>query len=109
MRYPEISEALDGGKFVVWIDDKESALTPEYIETHFVAIVDFLEEGYDLCSQLQEKERQANGKAETRFRISSRNKDYVCSEDLDHDAIVKILEKMPSHEKWRAIEQLKRK
>lgn len=109
MKYSEISKALDEGKFVVWVDDKESALTPEYIETHFVAIVDLLEDGYDLCSQLQEKERQANGRATTRYRISGRSKDYVCSEDMDEDAIIEILKKMPLHEKWRAIEDLKKK
>ena len=108
MKYAEISKALDEGKFVVWVDDKTSALTPEYIEANFVAIMDLLEDGYDLCSQLQEKERQEKGKATTRFRISSRSKDYVCSEDMDEDAIVEILKKMPSHEKWRAIEDLKK-
>ncbi len=111
MKCSEMSKALDEGKFVVWVDDKESALTPEYIEANFVAIVDLLEDGYDLCSQLQEKERQTNGKANTRYRISGRSKDYVCSEDMDEDAIIEILKKMPMNEKskWRAIEDLKKK
>ena len=111
MKYPEISKVLDQGKFVVWVDDKESALTPEYIEANFVAIVDLLEDGYDLCSQLQEKERKENGRATTRYRISGRSKDYMCSEDMDEDAIVEILKKMPMDEKskWRAIEDLKKK
>ena len=111
MKYSEISKALGEGKFVVWIDDKESALTPEYVEAHFVAIIDALEDGYNLCSQLQEKERKEYGRATTRFRVSSRSKDYVCSEDLNQDAIVEILNKMPMDEKdkWRVIERLKKK
>ena len=105
---PEITKAMDQGRFVVWIDDKTSALTPEYIEAHFVAIVDSLEEGYDLCAQLQDEERKKDGIATTRYRISSRGKDYVCSEDMNEDAIIEILKKMPldEKEKWRAIEEL---
>ena len=108
MKHPEISRSLDEGKFVIWIDDKISALTPEYIEAHFIAIVDFLEEGYDLCSQLQEKERQTNGRASTRYRVSSRSKDYICSEDIDMDAMVDVLKNMDEKNKWRVVEQLKR-
>ena len=109
MKYSEISRALNEGKFVVWVDDKESALTPEYIEAHFVAIVDLLEEGYDLCSQLQEKERKEQGRATTRFRVSSRSKDYVCSEDMETGAMIDVLKNMPSQEKWRVVERLKKK
>ena len=111
MKYAEISKSLDEGKLVVWVDDKTSALTPEYIEANFVAIVDLLEEGYDLCSKMQEKERQENGKATTRFRISSRSKDYVCSEDMEADTMIDILKNMPMDEKdkWRVIENLRKK
>ena len=111
MKYSEISKALDEGRFVVWVDDKESALTPEYIEVNFIAVVDTLEDGYDLCSRMQEKERRDQGRATTRYRVSSRGKDYVCSEDMDHHAMIDILNKMPIDEKqkWRVVEQLKKR
>ena len=91
MKLIEILENLNSGKFVVWIDDKKNAaLTPEYMETHFVCLVDSLEEGYNFCTDIQKKERESSGKSTTRYRISGLKEDFVCSEDLDQETIERL-------------------
>ena len=88
MKIPEIIENLNNGKYIVWIDDKQNAaLTPEYMESHFVRVVDSIEDGDGFCTSLQEEERKATGVSATRYRITSLKEDFVCSEDLDQEKL----------------------
>ncbi len=95
MNLKEMVEEMTKGRYVVWIDDKEDAkLTPDYMESHFVAIVGSIQEGKTLCDEKQKKEREERGRAVTRYRITGMANDYICSEDLDEDAMRQIMENM---------------
>lgn len=111
MEFAEISLKLKEGKYVVWVDDKQDApLTPEYLEAHFVAFADSTDDGYELCGKLQKQEREQEGRATTRYRISGLNGDYVCSEDLSAEDAIRIAETLPMAEedRRRVAEQLKK-
>lgn len=110
MRFEEIDEKLRQGKYIVWVDDKQNLpLTPEYIETHLVSIVESPDYGFDLCKRLQDSEREKNGRAMTRYRISGMDEDYVSSEDLEPENVAEIIKELPiaEEDKEHAIKQLK--
>ena len=111
MKVADIIQGLNAGKYVMWVDDKQKAdPTPEYLEANFVGFADTPLEGKEYCNQLQRAEREKNGRATTRYRISSLNEDYVCSEDLDEPTTRKVVENLPTSEadKQRVIGQLKK-
>jgi hypothetical protein len=87
----EIKEQLKGGKYLIWIDDKESKdLTPEYMEENSMLFADDFEKALKICTTLQGLERTQYGICKTRFRIDPTN--YVCSEDLTEDKAGEIIE-----------------
>ena len=91
MQITEIVDGLRKGRYVVWIDDKQNAEhTPEYLESHFVSFADTLEEGYEFCTALQEKERSTSGISSTRYRITGLKEDFVCSEDLNEETMSRL-------------------
>ena len=97
MKLQEIVEKISEGKFAIWIDDKQnSQMTSDYMEEHFVCFVNSLEEGYDTCTKLHEKERSETGRANTRYRITGKKDDYVCSEDLSEEQMAQLNEKPPA-------------
>lgn len=92
MKFEEILDKLNKGKFIIWIDDKQDAkLTPEYMESHVVHVADSLKEGHEFCINMQTGERISTGRATTRYRISSLKEDYVCSEDLDQETVERLM------------------
>ena len=111
MNFREIVEATRSGKYLVWIDDKQNGdLTPEYIEQHFVTLVDSAEEGREFCGRLHEEERNAYGKAITRYRISrGKGEDYTSLEDLSAEDMARIAEGLPMspEDRERVIRDLK--
>ena len=110
MRFEEIDEKLRRGKYIVWVDDKQNLpLTPEYVETHLISIVESLDYGFDLCRRLQERERNKSGRAITRYRISGMNEDYVSSEDLEPEIVAEIIKDLPiaEEDKKHAVKKLK--
>ena len=111
MHAKEIHEYAQKGGVVIWIDDKQDApLTPEYLERNTVAIVDSLETGRYVCSELHKRERGCLGRAVTRYRLSGRDVKDVCSEDLTYEQMEKIVSQMPisEQEKTRILEEMKK-
>jgi hypothetical protein len=79
---------------VVWLDDKTGRMSPEYLETHVVAIVESVQHGYEMCNALHAKERERNGRAVRRYGISTRREHFMSLEDVDEDAMRSVIDNM---------------
>ncbi|MBI5332104.1 MAG: hypothetical protein HZB65_00880 [Candidatus Aenigmarchaeota archaeon] len=71
-------------------------LTKEYLAENTVHIAKTREEGYEFCKTMHAIERIAHGKAITRYRVSGRGRDCVCSEDIEQETAKALMNDLVS-------------
>ena len=88
----DVDNAVYGGKFLVWAADKSgNPPTKEYLAQNTRYIAETQQQGIEFCKTMHAIERIATGNAETRFYVSGRGEDYICSEDLNRNIVEQLL------------------
>jgi hypothetical protein len=88
-------------KAVIWVDDKKSETTPEYVLKNTLAIVENVEIAKQICEELQLRERKRDGRATTRYVISGEGADHWCYEDRSYEEVAASIKDMPVDEETK--------